>query len=85
MTHQTPFRSAIARIRPFEIVKLTAVCVTDLTYRFDRLRSIPTEVLDSAGATFLLLIAVQAFPAGSTEKALIAAGGSLSTAYLNVV
>jgi MFS family permease len=56
---------------------LTTARVTQLTYHYDRLRSIPAGMLESAGSTFLLLIAVQAYQAGATEKALIAAGGNI--------
>ena len=50
---------------------------TALTYRYDRLRAIPQGVIESASTTFLLLIAVKAFDAGPTPKALIAAAGNI--------
>jgi MFS family permease len=39
-------------------------------------RAVANGVLESAGATFLLLIAVRWFHAGATAKALVASGGS---------
>src|SRR5689334_10255964 len=49
---------------------------TALTYRYERWRAVSAGVLETAGATFLLLIAVRAFDAGKFAKALVAAGGS---------
>jgi hypothetical protein len=77
MTMQTLMQSALSRFRPADHISLSALRVTQLTYHFDRLRSIPAGMLESAGSTFLLLIAVQAYQAGATEKALIAAGGNI--------
>ncbi len=50
---------------------------TATTYLYERWRAIATGVLETAGQTFLLLIAVRYFNAGATAKALIAAGGSV--------
>jgi hypothetical protein len=50
---------------------------TELTYRFERWRAIASGILETAGSTFLLLIALRAFHAGATAKALVAGGGSL--------
>ena len=50
---------------------------TTLTYRYERLRAIAAGVLETAGTSFLLLIAVKWFEFGATAKALIAMGGSL--------
>lgn len=50
---------------------------TALTYRSELWRAVSAGVLESAGATFLLLIAVRWFEAGAWAKALVAAGGSL--------
>src|SRR5690349_5746138 len=49
---------------------------TALTYRFERWRAISSGVIETAGTTFLLLIAVRYYEAGSFAKALVAAGGS---------
>lgn len=49
---------------------------TALTYRFERWRAISSGILETAGGTFLLLIAVRHFEAGSLAKALVAGGGS---------
>lgn len=49
---------------------------TALTYRYERWRAISSGILESAGATFLLLIAVRWFHAGSIAKAMVAGGGS---------
>jgi len=50
---------------------------TELTYRYERWRAITSGILETAGTTFLLLIAVTWFNAGATAKALVAGGGSL--------
>ncbi len=50
---------------------------TELTYRYERIRAVAAGVLETAGQTFLLLIAVRAFEAGATAKALIASGSAL--------
>ncbi len=50
---------------------------TRQTFRYDRLRAAATGVLDSAGATFLLLIAVQILHADALSKSLIAAGSNI--------
>jgi len=49
---------------------------TALTYRYERWRALSAGVLETAGTTFLLLIAVRWFEAGAVSKALVAAGGS---------
>lgn len=46
------------------------------TFRYERWRALATGILEAAGSTFLLLIAVRWFQAGQNAKALIAAGGS---------
>ena len=50
---------------------------TEKTYRQERWRAIAAGIMETAGTTFLLLIAVRAFTAGALAKALIAGGGSL--------
>ena len=50
---------------------------TELTYRCERWRAVASGILETAGTTFLLLIAVRWFDAGATAKALVAGGGSL--------
>ncbi len=47
------------------------------TFRLELRRAAATGVLETAGATFLLLIAVSHFHAGATAKALLVAGGPL--------
>src|ERR1044071_6494050 len=49
---------------------------TTRTYRFERWRALSSGIIESAGTTFLLLIAVRHYEAGSFAKALVAAGGS---------
>lgn len=49
----------------------------DVTYFHERWRALAAGVIETAGTTFLLLIAVRAFHAGPSTKALIAAAGSL--------
>ncbi len=48
-----------------------------ITYRHERWRAIAAGIIESAGSTFLLLIAVRWFHAGAIAKGLIASGGSL--------
>lgn len=49
---------------------------TQTTYRYERWRALASGILETAGATFLLLIAVRWYEAGPFSKALVAAGGS---------
>ena len=49
---------------------------TALTFRHERWRAFSAGILESAGTTFLLVIAVRYFEAGATAKALVAGGGS---------
>lgn len=49
---------------------------TRRTYRLELQRAVANGILESAGSTFLLLIAVRAFQAGAIPKALVASGGS---------
>lgn len=48
----------------------------DATFRAECLRAISSGILETASATFLLLIAVRFFNADATAKALVAAAGS---------
>ena len=50
---------------------------TRTTFRHELLRSLSTGIVETAGRTFLLVIAVQHFQAGAIAKSLIAAGGSM--------
>lgn len=50
---------------------------TALTYKHEIRRALTSGILETGGATFLLLIAVKHFNAGPTAKALLAAGGSI--------
>jgi MFS family permease len=49
----------------------------ELTFRYEKWRALSSGILETAGTTFLLLIAVRHFHAGATAKAMVAAGGSL--------
>lgn len=49
---------------------------TEITFRHERWRAISAGIIESAGITFLLLIAVRWFEAGAISKALVAGGGS---------
>jgi len=51
--------------------------VTETTYRYELRRGISSGVIETAIATFLLLIVVRHFEAGPIVKAIVAAGGSL--------
>ena len=48
-----------------------------LTYRHERWRCVCAGILETAGNTFLLLLAVRYFHAGAIVKALVAGGGSV--------
>ncbi len=48
-----------------------------ITYRYERFRAITAGILETAGITFLLLIALRAFDAGPIAKGIIAGGGGL--------
>jgi MFS family permease len=50
---------------------------TATTYRYERWRAVSAGILETAGATFLLLIAVRAYEAGKLAKGLVAASGSM--------
>ncbi len=56
---------------------MTAEARTRLTYRCERWRALSSGILESAGSTFLLLIAVSHYHAGALSKALVAGGGSV--------
>ena len=47
-----------------------------ITYLYERWRALSAGILETAGGTFLLLIAVRWFQAGPISKALVAGGGS---------
>lgn len=50
---------------------------TEVTYRYERWRAVSSGILETASATFLLLIAVRYFQAGAVAKGLVASGGSV--------
>jgi MFS family permease len=50
---------------------------TARTYRYERWRATSAGILETAGATFLLLIAVRWFEADALSKAFVAAAGSV--------
>lgn len=50
---------------------------TTITYRYERWRALSSGVIESAGTTFLLTIAVRAYESGALWKAAVAAGSSL--------
>lgn len=56
---------------------MTAEARTALTYRCERWRALSSGILETAGTTFLLLVAVSHFHAGALAKALVAGGGSV--------
>ena len=64
---------------------MTAEQRTAQTYRFEKWRALATGALETAGSTFLLLIAVRWFHAGALAKALIAAGASVGLLVAPVV
>lgn len=50
---------------------------TELTYLYERWRAVTAGIIETAGATFLLLIAVKWFNATTISKGLVAGGGSI--------
>jgi MFS family permease len=58
---------------------------TAITYRFELWRAVAAGVLETAGATFLLLIAVRYFQAGAVAKGLVASGGSVGYMFAPAV
>lgn len=50
---------------------------TELTYLYERWRAVTAGIIETAGATFLLLIAVTWFNATAVLKGLVAGGGSI--------
>jgi MFS family permease len=58
---------------------------TAQTYRYERWRAVSSGMLETAGTTFLLLIAVKWFQTGATAKALVAGGGSMGLLLTPVV
>lgn len=56
---------------------LTGEARTRLTYNCERWRAVFSGILETAAATFLLLIAVRWYAAGGVAKALIAGSGSV--------
>lgn len=58
---------------------------TRQTYRLELRRAVANGILESAGSTFLLLIAVRWFQAGAFAKALVASGGSVGLLFTPLV
>ena len=56
-----------------------------ITYRYERWRALSSGLLESAGTTFLLTIAVRAYDSGALWKAAVAAGSSLGLLLTPVV
>jgi MFS family permease len=56
---------------------MTAADRRRLTYRYERLRAPASGVLEAAGMTFLLLIAVRHFQSGAIAKSIIGGGASV--------
>jgi len=50
---------------------------TAQTYRYESVRAVAAGIIETASATFLLLVAVRWFEAGAIEKGLVAAGTGL--------
>lgn len=58
---------------------------TAITYRYEKWRAAAAGIMETAGATFLLLIAVRHFEAGATAKAIVAGGASVGLMISPVV
>ena len=50
---------------------------TRITYRYELLRAATAGIIETAGTTFLLTIAVRAYEAGALAKAMVAGGASV--------
>ena len=58
---------------------------TSITYRYERWRALSSGIMESAGTTFLLTIALRAYQSGALWKAAVAAGSSLGLLFTPVV
>jgi MFS family permease len=58
---------------------------TAITYRYERWRAVSSGILESAGSTFLLTIAVRAYQSGALWKSAVAAGSSVGLLCTPVV
>jgi MFS family permease len=58
---------------------------TAITYRYERLRAFSAGIIESAGSTFLLAIAVRAYNSGALWKSAVASGSSLGLLLTPVV
>ena len=58
---------------------------TTITYRYERWRALTSGVIESAGTTFLLLIAVRAYQSGALWKSAVACGSSLGLLFTPLV
>jgi len=58
---------------------------TAITYRYERWRALSSGLIESAGTTFLLTIAVRAYQSGALWKSAVAAGSSLGLLLTPVV
>lgn len=63
-------------MRPY-LHGVLAVERTRITYRYERWRALSSGILESAGTTFLLTIALRAYNSGAIWKAAVASGSSL--------
>ena len=64
---------------------MTAEQRTAQTYRYEKWRALSSGVLETAGSTFLILIAVRWFHAGAMAKALVAGGASVGLLLAPIV
>jgi len=58
---------------------------TAITYRHEKWRALSHGIQETAGQTFLLLVAVRVFEASPTAKAIVASGGSVGMLLTPVV
>jgi hypothetical protein len=58
---------------------------TAITYRFERWRALSSGIIESAGTTFLLTIAVRAYQSGALWKSAVAAGSSVGLLLTPIV
>jgi MFS family permease len=67
------------------VAGLFAAVHTETTYRYERWRALSTGIMESAGSTFLLTIAVRSYESGALWKSAVAAGSSLGLLFTPLV
>jgi len=74
---RAPKSSCAPRRQPYAARPMADPQRTRITFFYEHWRSVSAGILETAGTTFLLTIAVRWFHAGALAKGLVAAGGSV--------